>query len=138
MQINPKNGLPVLSYFNQTSSTVSSLKVAQCLDVACSDALVQVVATAQCGFGRDSSLSFSPLGYVYVSFLDYKVGRFKKAALAVLVQADSDAAVDHSSELITLPFDKYLSSERREEMLSRGHERTHGWKLEIDDICQIF
>lgn len=112
--------------------------MAQCLDVACSDAVVQVVATAQCGFGRDSSISFSPLGYVYVSFLDYKVGRFKKAALAVLVQADSDAAAEHRSEVSPLALGNYLSSDVRAAMASNGHERAHGLKLDIDDICQIF
>jgi hypothetical protein len=54
MQMNPYTGFPALSYFNQTSVSSGSLKLALCLDVACQKAQVQVVATGKCGYGRDS------------------------------------------------------------------------------------
>eukprot|EP00324_Dicrateria_rotunda_P001529 CAMPEP_0206167364 /NCGR_PEP_ID=MMETSP1474-20131121/27883_1 /ASSEMBLY_ACC=CAM_ASM_001110 /TAXON_ID=97495 /ORGANISM="Imantonia sp., Strain RCC918" /LENGTH=247 /DNA_ID=CAMNT_0053571965 /DNA_START=77 /DNA_END=817 /DNA_ORIENTATION=+ len=54
MQINPLNGLPVLSYFNQTNSTSSNVKIAQCENIQCTSALVQVLGYGHCGYGRDS------------------------------------------------------------------------------------
>jgi hypothetical protein len=61
--------------------------VAQCLDIPCTNALVQIIQNGDCGYGRDSSLSFASNGLVYVSFMNYSPFAIKrKVSLAVLQQ----------------------------------------------------
>lgn len=128
MQINPYNGLPVLSYFNQTNSTSSSLKVTQCANVQCTGALVQVVAVGKCGYGRDSSLAFSNVSpyYLYVSFMNYSpIARLRKASLAVFLQNTGSTSTTESqnaylSKNITIPI-----------------HTTYLYPRDIDDICTI-
>ena len=87
IQINPLTGLAVLSYFNQTNHTSGSLKTTQCLNLECTDSIVQVIANGNCGYGRDSSIAFTSTGYVYVSFMNYSpIARLRKTSLAILQQ----------------------------------------------------
>jgi len=123
MQINPLNGLAVLSYFNQTNSSSSAMKVAQCMDISCSEALVQILGIGNCGYGRDSSLAFSTISpyYVYVSFMNYSpLTFFRKASLAVLTQQTGNSTLDVTA---------YKSSERENVVAN--------YPRDIDDICKI-
>lgn len=86
--INPKNGLPILSYVAQPNDNNKNpqgiLKIAQCKKPDCSQVLVQEIAHGGFGYGRDSSIAFKD-NVVYLSFLDYN-GNKKRAYIVVLRQ----------------------------------------------------
>lgn len=125
MQINPISGFAVLSYFNQTNSTSGAVKVAQCVDITCSQAIVQVIGVGKCGYGRDSSLTFSTESpyYVYVSFMNYSpIAKLRKTSLAVLTQVDENNS--SFGEYYILDHERLIANSK---MTPR----------DIDDICQL-
>ena len=74
-------------FISKCNNYKGSVKVTQCLNLNCTNSLVQVVATGNCGYGRDSSIAFTSTGYVYVSFMNYSpIARLRKTALAILQQ----------------------------------------------------
>ena len=101
--------------------------MAQCLDLECTTALVQIIKVGNCGYGRDSSLAFAKNGMVYVSYMNYSpLSVERKLALAVLMQSSNSQSETNDHYY---PF--YLSNH-----LIKPRERNIKFTRSTDDICQ--
>ena len=111
LDISRLTGFPILSYFNQTSTTSGGLRITQCGDADCSTAALrtsQTALTGKCGFGRDTSIAIGHDGSgapaVFVSFLDYNGGgSAKRASLAVLGRGAGSASLRGQGAQVRAP-----------------------------------